>query len=635
MSDPTENGAVTPCCNICGGRAFGDTYGRPDSAFLRTNVRCLSCDSLERHRLLFEWLDRNKFFEKDLKILHLAPEPCLARFFSGRYGSSYRCGDVDTEQYRNIPTIEQIDLCRDLTGFEKRSFDLVIHNHVLEHLPCDYADVARQLHALVRPGGYHIFALPFLPGGYREHIGVLDQAERSRLFGQVDHMRIFSPHDLADTLGSVLPISASYDATELVPRERLREINIPECCWFGFNNNALFILPGDRPAMPTRSVCLIPALAMPAIPRQRTVDRGGKDILFVSGNGIGQGHLTRQLAVARHLPNGFSAAFLTMSYSAAIAQSLGFSVHFLPHHLATGEESVEWNRRLTHEIELLLDARGSKTLVYDLNFVFDGLIDVLKRRAWLKTMWIRRAMWPQHHADYLGASVHFDMVAEPGEFSREYDLGPTRGEAYKARLVAPVLLTDPGDRLEKDAARATLCLPQEATILLLDIGRTSNPDLARRHEEIAERLLRRPGLHLVEFVSALSSSLSSKEIAPNRSKIVAYPAFRFSKAWDGAILRSSYNAFHESIVGSVPTLFVPDETSDMDRQIDRARWAEDHQVGLRLLGSDTGNELEAKLDRLLCEDTRSRLAAACDRLTSSSGGWRNGAVEIAELLTGA
>ncbi len=52
-----------------------------------------------------------------------------------------------------------------------------------------------------------------------------------------------------------------------------------------------------------------------------------------------------------------------------------------------------------------------------------------------------------------------------------------------------------------------------------------------------------------------------------------------------AITRAGYNVFHEAIAAALPTLFVPDEGRDMDRQIDRARFAEKHGLALCLPAS--------------------------------------------------
>lgn len=102
-------------CNICGSTAFGDTFGKAGSAFIRKSVRCEGCGSLERHRLIFEVLRSRGLLSGNRRILHLAPEECLATILRSRFGQNYLCGDLDPGQF-SFP-VRRIDLCEDLESF--------------------------------------------------------------------------------------------------------------------------------------------------------------------------------------------------------------------------------------------------------------------------------------------------------------------------------------------------------------------------------------------------------------------------------------------------------------------------------------------------------------------------------------
>ncbi|MGJ7038699.1 SAM-dependent methyltransferase [Shinella sp. BE166] len=611
-----------PACNICGSSAFGDTYGKAGSAFIRRNVRCEGCGSLERHRLIFELLRSRGLLSGNRRVLHLAPEECLATILRNRFGGNYLCGDLDPGQF-SFP-VTRIDLCSDLDRFAPASFDIVLHNHVLEHVACDYKAVAARLDGLLKPGGLHIFSVPFLEGGFREALDEQTSDYRTDHFGQWDHMRIFSPEDFLQTLGSALPLPGNYDATRLVPAERLLAINVPEDAWRGFNNNSVFLLKKRQVEEP---VAASPAMHLAAsAPSPHRPDA----VLFVSANGIGQGHLTRQLAVARRLKHR-PAAFLTMSYSAGIVRDMGFPVHFVPHHGLSGEEPGAWNARLAAEIELLLDAYHVTTLIYDVNFVFDGIIEVLRNNAKLQAVWIRRAMWPSHHASYIGAGVHFPIIIEPDDYAAALDTGPTTTDRAKTTLVPPMLLIDPSERLERGAARQALGLPQEGFVVLVDLSRSSNPDLTHLHGRLLDDLLARPDIHIVELKSPLTGNVAPRH--PTRHRLVTlHPAYAHSRAFDAAIVRAGYNTFHEHIVGGIPTLFVPDESPDMDRQVDRARWAQERGAALMHRLGDGEVGLSAAIDRLLSADARAALTAACVAITGAR--WQNGADVLAGMLEG-
>ena len=158
---------MTKSCNICHGKKFGDMRPRREPVFVRKGVRCESCGSLERHRLIYEFLNGSGLLERPKDVLHVAPERCLAKVFASRFGNRYLPADKDVERYKSMKATA-LDLCTDLHKFDGRGFDIVLHNHVLEHLPCNYAIILRRLHSLVRPGGAHTF-LPF--PSWKEAIG--------------------------------------------------------------------------------------------------------------------------------------------------------------------------------------------------------------------------------------------------------------------------------------------------------------------------------------------------------------------------------------------------------------------------------------------------------------------------------
>ena len=570
-----------PACNICGG-----------SAFSRQNVRCEGCGSLARHRLIFDVLRTRGLLSGNRRVLHLGPEECLATILRSRFGSNYLCGDLDPGRFSFAVT--RIDLCRDLERLAPGSFDIVLHNHLLEHVACDSQAVTAGLHRLLKPGGLHIFSI--------------------------------APEDLSQTLGSVLPLPEDYDATRLVPAERLLAINVPETAWRGFNDNSVFLLEKQAVEEP------VPASPAPSVATPVPSPHRADAVLFVSANGIGQGHLTRQLSVAHRLHHR-PAAFLTMSYSAGIVRDMGFPVHFVPHHALTGEEPEAWNHRLSEEIELLLDAYRATTLVYDVNFVFDGVIEVLRKRTDLQAVWIRRGMWPSHHAGYIGAGVHFPIIIEPDDYAAELDAGPTVGDRAKTRLVPPMLLLDPFERMERSAARQALDLPPDGPVILVDLSRSSNPDLMQLHGRLLDDLLARPDVHVVELKSPLTGNAAPRHPTRHR-QVTLHPAYAYSRAWDGAIVRAGYNTFHEHIAGGIATLFVPDESPDMDRQVDRARWAQGRGAALMHRLADGDPDLSRAVETLLSAEARAGLTAACVAIVDARGGWRNGAETLAHMLEG-
>jgi len=76
--------------------------------------------------------------------------------------------------------------------FEDNHFDVIICNHVLEHIVDDRA--VRELYRVLRPGGWAILQVPLsltLQETY-EDFSVVGPDARERAFGQFDHVRIYA-----------------------------------------------------------------------------------------------------------------------------------------------------------------------------------------------------------------------------------------------------------------------------------------------------------------------------------------------------------------------------------------------------------------------------------------------------------
>lgn len=85
---------------------------------------------MERHRLLWLYLSRELFAEskRAYRILHCAPEPCLSQQLRSLPGVQYVSMDLSANN---------VSVKADITAlaFRDNSFDLVICNHVFEHIP--------------------------------------------------------------------------------------------------------------------------------------------------------------------------------------------------------------------------------------------------------------------------------------------------------------------------------------------------------------------------------------------------------------------------------------------------------------------------------------------------------------------
>ncbi|HBX89858.1 class I SAM-dependent methyltransferase [Alistipes sp.] len=210
-------------CPVCGAHyrrflPYGYVASRP-------NALCPRCLALERHRLLWLYLTR----ETDLaatrpRTLHIAPEVCLMRHLRPLFAAAperYVTADLESPLADLHFDVQRIPL-------DDASFDAVICNHLLEHV-ADDRQALRELHRVLRPGGWGILLSPVERDRERtyEDDTITDPDERTRIFGQYDHRRIYGA-DYADRLREAGFEAVDIDyAASLTERQR-RLYALPE-----------------------------------------------------------------------------------------------------------------------------------------------------------------------------------------------------------------------------------------------------------------------------------------------------------------------------------------------------------------------------------------------------------------------
>jgi SAM-dependent methyltransferase len=163
----------------------------------RNNVLSPSTLSLERHRLLWLYLkNETDFFTAPKKVLHFAPEQAFYKLFRNQKNLDYITTDL------NSPLADvKADICN--LPFKDNEFDVILCNHVLEHIPDD-TKAMQELYRILKPGGMGIFQIPqelSRAVTYADDT-ITDAKQRAEIFGQYDHVRIYG-RDYFDKLRSI------------------------------------------------------------------------------------------------------------------------------------------------------------------------------------------------------------------------------------------------------------------------------------------------------------------------------------------------------------------------------------------------------------------------------------------------
>lgn len=159
----------------------------------RREAGCFRCGSNDRERLIHAFLQRSGILDRigTMRVLHVAPEIILREFFQRRAKPrSYVIGDKTMPGYQYPPEVVDLDVQH--LSFPDNSFDLILCNHVLEHVPDDHAAM-RELYRVLAPGGVAVLQVPY---AWRlaetdEDPSVTDPKAREARFGQFDHVRMY------------------------------------------------------------------------------------------------------------------------------------------------------------------------------------------------------------------------------------------------------------------------------------------------------------------------------------------------------------------------------------------------------------------------------------------------------------
>ncbi|WP_328461540.1 glycosyltransferase [Actinoplanes sp. NBC_00393] len=341
-------------------------------------------------------------------------------------------------------------------------------------------------------------------------------------------------------------------------------------------------------------------------------------VLLVSDNGVGLGHLSRLMAIGRRLPPETPAVVATQSHGAWVAHREGFLTEYIPSLGVLQLPSARWAELVRSRLEHLVDLHRPAVVAVD-SVPHDGVLAAVAARRDVTWVWVRRPMWRRDTgAEWIDRGAVFDGILEPGEFAGAADEGLTVADRARVHPVEPILYLDRHELIDRDAARAALDLDPDRPAALLQLA----------PGDVAERVV----AHLTEagFQVLLAEPATAAEPAPplpGARPVKLYPISRYLRGLDLVVSAAGYNAFHELLAFSVPTVFIPDREA-WDDQVSRARFAA--AAGAALMVEDPGGpDLTHALNQATHPGVRANLSHRCTEVH-----FGNGAAAAARWLVG-
>jgi ubiquinone/menaquinone biosynthesis C-methylase UbiE len=155
------------------------------------------------------------------KVLHFAPEQEFYKRFKKQSNIEYTTTDLLS------PLADvKADICN--LPFPDNSYDMILCNHVLEHIPNDKLAM-QELYRVMKPGGMGIFQIPqdLKRATTFTDDSITDPKERAKVFGQYDHVRVYG-RDYFDTLRSIGFTVIEEDYTQKIGAEKVKLYGIAQ-----------------------------------------------------------------------------------------------------------------------------------------------------------------------------------------------------------------------------------------------------------------------------------------------------------------------------------------------------------------------------------------------------------------------
>lgn len=348
-------------------------------------------------------------------------------------------------------------------------------------------------------------------------------------------------------------------------------------------------------------------------------------VMMFPTNGVGLGHFTRLLAIARRmksLDENLEVVFFTTMPTLHLLIPDGIPVHHLSGSKAFRNlESDEWNALVEEELTLALDTHRPGMFMFDGAFPYRGMLRAINGQK-MKKVWLRRGTFRKGSSIPVDSVEHFDMIVHP-----EDSVATQHGDLehdVQAITCAPITMVRDDELLDRSAARRRLGVSQDAIVAYVQLGAGKINDIDSEVRLTVEALKAHAGVEVVLGESLIGDRMP---IDVDGIRLLRdFPNAIYFNAFDFTVIAGGYNSFHEVIRFGLPTIFYPNMETGMDDQLARVKEVEDGKnrvVVVERSESDITTAIDAMVSRV--QD------GGVDRSASLS---LNGADELAANLLG-
>jgi len=352
---------------------------------------------------------------------------------------------------------------------------------------------------------------------------------------------------------------------------------------------------------------------------QRLQNSSTVDVVLVSSNGAGLGHLTRLEAINRQLT--CSTMIYTLSKGFRRLEKRADELVYFPSSATLDLSSSTWNPLFFGHFSAFIATTNPKVIVFDGTFLYAPVVETSKALG-VPLVWIRRGRWKDN---VRSRSIQFnspekfcDLVIVPGEYANTDSISTSSS----VENVAPVVVHEQIELLTRQAALEGFALSSVKKYVLVQLGAGNINDIDDWVSAACDAILSL-GEEWVPVL--LSNPLSSDRQLPSKAVIIkAFPISLYLNAFEFVLIAAGYNSVQEAIAAEIPFITVPNLKTATDDQLRRALAID--EAGLGIAVSQLA-DLRSAIHKLASPMIRDQM-----RRIQSSGQKPDGARQIAHIL---
>ncbi len=355
-----------------------------------------------------------------------------------------------------------------------------------------------------------------------------------------------------------------------------------------------------------------------------------RSIVLFPTNGVGFGHFTRLLSIAKKLRAAdpeLEIVFFTTMPTLNFLEDEGFPTYHIPGRYRYQDmEPREWNSIAEEVLSMVFTLHRPSAFIFDGAYPYRGMLNSLHANQDILRIWLRRGSIKKDAKSIPEDSLSFfDAVIKPGDSVSEPDDMEIDSGVPIVRC-NPITILDT-EKLRRDGTlRRRMGVPPEALLAYVQLGAGRINNIASELKHVLEALNEHPNVYTIYGESILGerNSFDYERVRTLRD----YPNSQFFGEFDFAIMAAGYNSFHEAIQASLPTICFPNLRTGRDDQLARANVAKNAGC-MVVLENRTRRKIRAAVDRIMDRDVRIQMSENSKILQSE-----NGSDQIANWILG-